>query len=111
MCSASIGCLTCAAGTQGTARVATGFNALAETSSINRETSFRGVLFGAQTWVQTIPVTAGAHTIHCLIRDSTGAPVIQYFDPTISVIFVDLSSTGVSAPQVGAGGPTGTEGR
>ncbi len=106
-CSASIGCQSCTAANIGAVRVAIGVDAVNETGGINRQVAFTSTTFGAQSWTQTIAVTQGSHTVHCVIRDNSFTLNLQYFDPTMSAMFVDHNASGESAPEVGNGGPTG----
>jgi hypothetical protein len=55
-----------------------------------------------------IPVTAGSHTVNCLIRKDFGTPDPQYFDATVAVVYIDLNGSGLTLPESAApGGPTG----
>ena len=82
---------------RGFARFAVGVDALDETLMMGWTTRLEsGVLFEPtfpQTWQQTVVVSAGAHSVHCLAR---GDGRLTSEDPSLTAIFIDHNSSGSS---------------
>lgn len=109
MCGASIGCIGCTDASPSFTRIAVGIDSLAEVTGINREVGFTSTRFGGQSVIETLPITAGAHTVNCLIRKSSGTTDPDYFDPSVTVIYVDLNGSGITMPEtVPVDGPNGS---